>query len=270
MPSASGVALNLHRRQVAPLGGRTANTQNPSLHLRDGFFLWRQVWLQEACKAAIPIGVGKPGGDGEGIMLIAGAVGAEVGVAPERGIDLGNGGFTPRNLPPVKGPEMYARAELLADEAQPGDARMGGLGDGALHIEMKDGFRGAGAFFGKPPPTGIAHAFGAIARRAIAHKIHIGVIIIRWPMTLKIIEKPRPFRQQPMDFKIAEREGKAVIYADQRGWPIAERFHQPGSDALSGPVFARAGWRGHFDRRRVAFGEVNAQPPQARGGRFRA
>jgi hypothetical protein len=81
MPSASGVALNLRRRQVAPLGGRTANTQNPSLHLRDGFFLRRQVWLQEACKAAVPVRLGKPGGDGEGIMLIAGAVGAGVSKA---------------------------------------------------------------------------------------------------------------------------------------------------------------------------------------------
>ena len=71
-------------------------------------------------------------------MLIAGPVGAGVGVAPERGIDLGDGGFALRNLPSVKGPEMHARAELLADEAQPGDPGMGGFGDGALHIKMKD------------------------------------------------------------------------------------------------------------------------------------
>ena len=117
MPSASGVALNLRRGQVAPLGGRTANTQNPSLHLRDDLFLRCQIGLQEASEAAVSVRLGKPGGDGEGIMLIAGAVGAGVGVAPERGIDLGDGGFARRNLPPVKGPEMHARAELLADEA---------------------------------------------------------------------------------------------------------------------------------------------------------
>jgi hypothetical protein len=71
-------------------------------------------------------------------------------------------------------------------------------------------------------------------------------------------------------FKITQREGKAVIYADQRGWPIAERFHQPGSDALPGPVFARAGWRGHFNRRRIAFGLIDAQTLQAGNGDFRA
>jgi hypothetical protein len=48
---------------------------------------------------------------------------------------------------------MHARAKLLADEAQPGDAGMGGFGDRALHIKMKDGFRVAGAFFGQPSRT---------------------------------------------------------------------------------------------------------------------
>ena len=94
--------------------------------------------MKEARKGPVSISLGKPGGDGEGIMLIAGAVGAGVGVAPERGIDLGDGGFARRNLPPIKGPEMHARAELLADEAQPRDAGMGGFGNRALHIEMKD------------------------------------------------------------------------------------------------------------------------------------
>ena len=79
MPSASGMALNLRRGQVAPLSGRTTNTQNPAFHLRDDPFLWREVWIQEARKGPVSISLGKPGGDGEGIMLIAGAVGAEVG-----------------------------------------------------------------------------------------------------------------------------------------------------------------------------------------------
>ena len=73
-----------------------------------------------------------------------------------------------------------------------------------------------------------------------------------------------------MHFKITQREGKAVIYADQRGWPIAERFHQPGGDALAGPVFARAGRRGHFNRRRITLGTIDAQTLQAGDGDFRA
>jgi hypothetical protein len=59
--------------------------------------------MQEARKGPVSISLGKPGGDGEGIMLIPGAFGAGVSVAPERGIDLGDGGFALRNLPPVKG-----------------------------------------------------------------------------------------------------------------------------------------------------------------------
>ncbi len=77
--------------------------------------------MQEAWKAAVPVRLGKPGGDGEGIMLIAGEVAGGEAVLPERGIDLGDGGFSLWNFPSIKGPEMHARAELLADEAQPGD-----------------------------------------------------------------------------------------------------------------------------------------------------
>ena len=72
------MAFDLRRRQAAPLGGSAANTQNPSLHLRDDPFMRRELGLQEACKAAVSIGLGKPRGDGEGIMLIAGAVGTGV------------------------------------------------------------------------------------------------------------------------------------------------------------------------------------------------
>ena len=85
--------------------------------------------MQEARKGPVSISLGKPGGDREGIMLIPGAVSAGVSLAPKRGIDLGDGGFARRNLPPIKGPEMHARAELMADEAQPGDAGIGGFRD---------------------------------------------------------------------------------------------------------------------------------------------
>ena len=94
--------------------------------------------MQEASKAAVLVRLGKPRGDGVSIMLIAGAVGAGVSVAPERGIDLSDGGFARRNFPPIKGPEMHARAELLAYEAQPRDPGMGRFGNRALHIKMKD------------------------------------------------------------------------------------------------------------------------------------
>ena len=80
MHSASGIALNLRRGQVAPLSGRTTNTQNPAFHLRDDLFLWCQVWMQETRKGPVSISLGKPGRDGEGIMLIAGAVSAGVGI----------------------------------------------------------------------------------------------------------------------------------------------------------------------------------------------
>jgi len=60
--------------------------------------------------------------------------------------------------PAVERPEMNALPKPLANEAQPGNPGMGGFGDRSLHVEMKDGFRGACALLGRAPPAGVAHA----------------------------------------------------------------------------------------------------------------
>ena len=69
--------------------------------------------------------------------------------APKRRIDLGDGRAPGRNVPTVERPEMGTRSEPLADEAQPGNAGMGGFRHRSLHVEMKDRFRAAGALLGQ-------------------------------------------------------------------------------------------------------------------------
>ena len=84
---------------------------------------------------------------------------------------------------------MHAVAQPLADEAQPGNAGMGGFRHRSLHVEMKDGFRAAGPLVGQAPPAGIAHARRAIPGDAIAHEIDMDVILVRRPMAVEIIEE---------------------------------------------------------------------------------
>jgi hypothetical protein len=46
----------------------TQQRPNPAFHLRNGPFLWREVWLQEAQGVFIKISLGKPGGNTEGVV----------------------------------------------------------------------------------------------------------------------------------------------------------------------------------------------------------
>ena len=147
---------------------------------------------------------------------------------------------------------------------------MGGLRHRSLHVEMKYRFRAARALLGQPPPAGLAHACGAVAVKAVADEVDIGVIVIGRPMALEIVEKARPVGQEPMHFEIAQREREAVVDADQCGHVLGEAFHQPFGDAAPRSVFFGRWRRRHFGRRSVAFGQVNAQALQARCRRLRA
>jgi len=87
---------------------------------------------------------------------------------------------------------MHTGAEALADEAQPGNPRMGGFRHRSLHVEVKHGFRAARALLGQPPPAGITHARRAVPQDTVADELDIGVILIGRPMTLEIVEEARP------------------------------------------------------------------------------
>ena len=98
---------------------------------------------------------------------------------------------------------MNARSKPFADEAQPGNPSMGGFSYRSLDVEMKDGLRAARAPLGQPTPAGVAHARRAIACHAIADEIDVGVILVRRPMALEIIEERRPIRLKAVNLEIA-------------------------------------------------------------------
>ena len=160
---------------------------------------------------------------------------------------------------------MYARAKALADQAKPGNAGMRGFGDRSLHIEMKYRFCTTRTLFSQAPPSSAARSRRAVAVDAITDEINIGVIVIGRPMALEIVEERRPIGQQPMHLEIAQREGKPVVDADQRGRVLRQSLDQPFGDATPRPIFLGGRWRWNLDGRCIALGQIGTQALEARG-----
>jgi hypothetical protein len=149
---------------------------------------------------------------------------------------------------------MHAGADTFADEAKPGDSGVGGFRHRSLHIKVEDRFRAARASLGKSPPPRIS-----LARYAAAHGLDRRVVLVGWPVALEIVEECRPVMFEAMFIKIAERERKSVVDADQCGRILGEAFHQPFGDATPRPVFFKRRCRRHFSRQRIALGQIDAQ-----------
>lgn len=129
---------------------------------------------------------------------------------------------------------------------------------------------GAGALFGEPPPTGVAHARGAIAEGAVANKIDVDVVPIGGPVPLAVVEKSRPVRQKMMSLEVPQRERETMIDAYQRGRVFLQSLHQPFGNPTARPEFARSERWQNFGGWCVTLGEIDAQTLQPRGGSFRA
>ncbi len=84
--------------------------------------------------------------------------------APQRRIDLDDGGTPRRNLAAVEGPEVNPVAQPPADKGQPGNAGMSRFRYRALHVEMKDGFGSSGSL--ASPYSAVAPPAASWARRA--------------------------------------------------------------------------------------------------------
>ena len=94
---------------------------------------------------------------------------------------------------------------------------MGGFRHRSLHVKMKHRFCTARALFGQASPPSVAHVRRAVAECALADEIHVGVIVVSWPVMLEIVEKTRPVRLEAMHLEIAQRKREAVVDTDQRG-----------------------------------------------------
>ena len=243
---------------------------DPSLHLPDYALRRRQFGFQERGETAIPVSVRQPGGNAKRVVLVSRSPLLGEAAAPQRRIDLGNCRTPGRDFPAVERPEVDAGPEPLADKAQPGNPGMGGFRDRPLHIEMENGFSATGAFLGQPPPASIAHARRAIARRALADKINVGVILVGRPMALEIVEEGGPIVLQSMHLEVAQRKRKAVVDADQRGQVLGQLVDQPFGNPTPRPVFLQRWRRQNLDRWCIALGQIDAQALQTRGRRLRA
>jgi hypothetical protein len=57
---------------------------------------------------------------------------------------------------------------------------------------MENRFGAACALFSYAPPASVAHACRPVTDAAIPCEIHIRIVLVRWPMTLEIIQEARP------------------------------------------------------------------------------
>jgi hypothetical protein len=89
-------------------------------------------------------------------------------------------------------------------------------------------------------------------------------------MVVEVVEKGSPVRHQVMGLEIAQREGKAMVDADDGRNVIGQTLRQPFGQAAPGPVLAGAGWREDLLRLEFGTGFVNPKPFQAGRRRFRA
>ena len=125
------------------------------------------------------------------------------------------------------------------------------------HVEMKHRLRPSGPFLCQPSPAGIAGPRRAVTCRSLANEIDVGVVLVGRPMVHEVVEKRRPVGFQPVNLEISQREGKAVVDADECRRILRKALHQPMSNALAGPKFPRARRRMYFGGRAVALRQID-------------
>ena len=83
------------------------------------------------------------------------------------------------------------------------------------------------------------------------------VVLVGRPMVQEVVEKRRPVGFQPVNLEISQREGKAVVDADECRRILRKALHQPMSNAHAGPKFPRARRRMYFGGRAVALRHID-------------
>ena len=68
----------------------------------------------------------------------------------------------------------------------------------------------------QPPPSRTPRTRSSIPHNSVPDEINVGVILVRRPVALEIVEESIPIGLEAMLFEIAHREREAVIDADQR------------------------------------------------------
>ena len=148
-------------------------------------------------------------------MLVRRAVVAREAPAPQPRVDLDDRGAPGRYVPAVERPEVDARPELPADEAQPGDAGVRGLRHRALDVEVEHGLGAAGPDLGQASPPRIALAGRAVAVGALAYEVDVDILVGR-PVALEIVEEGVPLVLQPMRLEVPHGEREAVVDTNER------------------------------------------------------
>ena len=142
--------------------------QNPSFDLGYLELGWFQAGFEEFCEAAVEISGAHPGGDRIGVLLV-GVTSLDLEAsAPQPRINHHHHRLSARNVPAVERPKMDPAAQLLAEVTQPRKASVGGLGYGALNVEVKDRLGPGGIAL----PSAVASAHCRLGRRRYRIRPH--------------------------------------------------------------------------------------------------
>jgi len=138
-------------------------------------------------------------------------------------------------------------AELSAQKQQPRQASVGGLGDLTLDVEVEDRLGRASTHLGQASPPGIAGTQRPLADIAVADEVDVDVLIGR-PMPLEVFEEGWPVERQLVGLEIGQGKGEGMVNANQGGRVFRQSLRQVPSQALPGPILARARRRWDLDR----------------------
>lgn len=130
----------------------------------------------------------------------------------------------------------------LSDVTQPGKAGMGGLGQRAGHIKVKNRFGFACPNLGQTTPSRLAGSGRPVAGKTIPNEINID-IFVGGPVALEVVEKYLPVRRYMMDLEISQRKREGVIDSNNGRLILEKPLDQPFGEAAPGPILLRAGWR---------------------------
>jgi hypothetical protein len=167
-------------------------------------------------------------------VLVAATVIFGVTLAEYRRVDLGDHRLTIGHIPAIEWPDVNFVADLVPDPPQPWKPCVRGLGNRALHVELKDRLGRRCPLLGQSKVFVRASAIWR-AFFTVPDEIDVSVFLVGRPVLAEVVEKFGP-RLELVVLKVVEREREAVVDPGDESDVLPGLFNQPLSDLFAVPV----------------------------------
>lgn len=241
--------------------------EDPAFDFRGGLFLRSEGRVEEAGERVVEIGALQPGGGGVGGLLISIPVRGGKPTHPQGGVDFREKRGPGRTLPSIKRPDVRPGSAGLAKVAQPGEPGVGGSRDLSLNVELENRLCRGTPAFGESKPARLPGSDQAVSMLTISYGSNLHVLLIRWPVSLEIVEKRTPIPRKSVLFKVGHRKREPMIDPDEKGAARADFLTEPLGQRPPRPEFSRAGGGKNFSGFAGAPRLKYSQPAKAGVGR---